>query len=208
MMSSNLLSPAARLQLRVHDRLRSWSVILSGYLLVIFIGSIAAWSSSRANVVLAVDVVVAAEADARAVEAKVDEVYGRVRQQRVQLEAELAVGRHPDWSVLLGVIARLKGPSVDLAGVELRPHSETSQASKTARPARYVVQVTGTATNHAELAALVLRFEGLGIFEHVVLAQNRVVLDGELGVEFVVHAELDDSPAVEEPKVPRTEVKR
>lgn len=207
MMSSNLLSPTARLQLRVHDRLRSWSVLLGGYLLLLTIGSIAAWSSSRGEVVLPVEVVVAAETQAAAVEGKVDEVYTQVRQQRAKLEAELAVGHHPDWSVLLGVIARLKGPSVDLTGVELRPQGEPSQANKAVRPTRYVVQIMGTAASHAELAALVLRFERLGIFEHVELAQNRMTQEGTEAVEFVVHAELDDSPAAE-PKGAKEQVSR
>lgn len=211
MMSCNLLSPAARLRLRVQDRLRSWSVILSGYLLVLTVGSIGAWSSSRSNVVLAHDVVVAAEADAIAMEAKLDEVYSKVRQQRVRLASELAVGRHPEWSVLLALIARLKGPDVDLSGIDLRPLAEPLQEAKAARPTRYRLQIVGTATTHAELAALVLRFERVGIFEHVVLAQNRMMQGGvegrAEGVEFVVQAELNDSP-VSEPNGAKAKVSR
>ena len=204
MMHCNLLSPAAQLNVRVLDRTRVWCVVLAGYLVALTIGASVAWSAGRVEAVLPAGLVLAAEEEASRIEHQVDSVYAQVRHQQAQLAAELAIGRHPDWSVLLSVIARLRGPFVDLSGIELHPMGDPLQASKSARPSRYVVEISGIAISHAELAAMVLRFEQIGVFERVVLAQNRVAEAPGTGIEFIVHAEMDDSPSPE-PQRARTE---
>lgn len=207
MMHCNLLSPASQSRVHVFDRMRVWCVMLAGYMVMLAIGASIAWSAGRVKVAVPAHVVVAAEDEAKRLESEVDAVYAKVRHQRAQLAGELAIGRHPDWSILLSLIAKLRGPLVDLAGIELRPMGEQSQPNRAARPSRYVVQISGIAVSHAELAAMLLRFEQIGVFERVVLAKNRVLETPGNGVEFTVLAELDDSPAPESPRA-RAEVSR
>lgn len=203
MNAGNLLSPAAKLRMRVHDRIRFWSVTLAAYLVILAAGSAIAWNSSRVREVLSASVVDAAQSQAESLERQVDTLYSQVRRQRQLLASELAVGKHPDWSILLSVIARIKGADIELTSLELRPAGEGTQVSRTARPSRYSLQLVGTAADHAELAAFVLRMEQQGLFEHVVLVQNSATHEQATRVTFVVQAELDDSPAPEQQRRPQ-----
>ncbi len=102
-----------------------------------------------------------------------------------RLDLRRAVSGHPDWSLLLGVIAEVRGEHAVIESVEVRrkaapparPASSRGTPEGSAEPAlpreAYLVKVAGVVSGPGEATALVLRLEQTGIFERVALLQTQ-----------------------------------
>lgn len=83
-------------------------------------------------------------------------------------QANSAVGEQPDWSMLLGLIARTVRDDVVLESTSLRP------ADTAAKPAKPVtVALSGLGRTHASVSDFVLRLEGTKVFSRVALLETR-----------------------------------
>jgi Tfp pilus assembly protein PilN len=102
---------------------------------------------------------------------------------RHRLKTSMEVSKHPDWSILLGVLADLRDPSMVLDKVELsKLASDTSPSAVPAgkkkvtsdAPARFVLKVSGLGESLDAVPAFVLRLESAGLFSSVKLVESRV----------------------------------
>lgn len=97
-------------------------------------------------------------------------------------EGELAqarmIGQHPDWSVLLNLLARERGEDVVLTKVVVRPAEKGGASGKGApgvRAESFVVRVTGQARTQPAALKFALRLEGLELFDTVGSVQTKPV---------------------------------
>lgn len=101
-----------------------------------------------------------------------------------QLDTTRFIGRHPDWSILLTIVARQLGDDVVLDNLLLAPvkaGGETPGRPKT-RPDgdMFLVEMTGMAQSQPAVASFVLRLEKSGLFDRVRLVgtQRQAFLTG------------------------------
>lgn len=110
----------------------------------------------------------------------------------VRAESELAlvraIGRHPDWSLLLRVLARERGERVVLERLQLkRTDKPAEKPADTAVPGgpgpvpatpaseQYGVRLAGQALSQGDATQFTLRLENLGFFDSVRLVETRPV---------------------------------
>ena len=116
-----------------------------------------------------------ASADATALGRELDRVM-------LELRAQRAVGRQPDWSLLLALLSGTLGDEVVLRSVDLE-----------GRPPGFVLAFLGLAQSQADVSRFVLRLEEISLFESVKLvdARREPFLDGHavrFGIECVLGA--------------------
>jgi Tfp pilus assembly protein PilN len=203
MINVNLLPPmyiAARLARR---RVRWWGLVSLG------IGFVTALALTTARAALSEGPSDTGEEIARIEERleadrrRVSEVGAKVRARLTELAASRAVGTHPDFSVLLEVLAALRGDqamfeSVSVATTEVVIEQGSKGKPPVTRP-EMALELTGLARSPSTVASFVLRLEGTGIFSKVTLkntqprpvAPNRAVE----GTGFAIRAVFAAGPA-------------
>lgn len=168
----NLLPAPRRIARRRRARVRAWSWIGAAYLLAVA-GASAAF------------VLTTHEGGPRV--ADVDEAVARVAARRIEVaalekeltaatrnwEAARAVGHHPDWSVLLGLLARAREGEVVLERCELRADVPSARAQPQPGRRQYTLSVDGIARSQRAVPAYVLGLERLGVFESVTIIETR-----------------------------------
>ena len=102
----------------------------------------------------------------------------RLRAQRGILEANDVAGRHPDWSILLGVIASRSGEHIALDRVKLGPSGSGSlgpdaKAKDGVTRPDHVVRIEGRGESQTAIADMVLGLEACGLFSKVKLVATR-----------------------------------
>ncbi len=215
MSSSNLMSAATRTRLLKHDRRHLWMGCLGGYFALLGVGAVLTAITLRAEVTVAPATVITAEQQAAKKDEKLSSIKAQLAAMQVKAATDKAIGQHPDWSILLGILAQARGETIDMSMVSIAPAVLPGGTKRTtARPTRYALRIGGLAADHASLTSFILRIEKLSIFDKVVLSDNRMVTstNGPQGsvsagttartrVSFVIQAELDDAPAT--PPIPR-----
>jgi hypothetical protein len=113
-------------------------------------------------------------ADAARAEARESELAYAQAQRRI--EAARAVGEHPDWSLLLRLLAVLRGDSAVIESITIAPADtadRTSAAGSAAVPARtpapwaYSVRMSGIAPSAWAVTQFALRLEDSRVFARV-----------------------------------------
>lgn len=102
-------------------------------------------------------------------------------ESKATLDASKAVTRQPDWSLLLTMLAEIRGEKVLLREVELQPISmgESSvtnypgDQSILAHPPGYVVTVEGLGLSQIDISQFVLRMEQTNVFNRVTVLITR-----------------------------------
>lgn len=109
-----------------------------------------------------------------------------IRRTELSLERARAVGRHPDWSVLLELFDGLTGPDIMLSAIDIQPH-ETRGGFR--------VSLEGLGTSQSAVARFVVDVEQTGIFsEERLLETRRVRPLGIDGVAFGMEALIGAGP--------------
>jgi Tfp pilus assembly protein PilN len=167
----NLL-PASRLAaIRRRSRIRLWILVVGVYVLALFGG----WGVMRAHAVPAPKAAkdldeVAGQIDSRRKElASLRKELGTVQRA---LEASRAVGQHPDWSVLLLLLADAGSGEVVLSRCDLQVRP-APQGSDALGAEGYVLSLAGMAPSQDVVFQYALSLETLGVFETVQLIGTR-----------------------------------
>lgn len=202
-MHVNLIPRKRRAARRVSSCLRSWAVFGVVYLLAVA-GACALFITATAP---AHDPL---ERDVSGIAAQITAAKERLAKSRAELTtltrrlaATQEVQGHPDWSVLLGLIASKRGPGLVLATLELRPIEARSPDGRAgrevpaARPAGYTLRLTGLGKDHAEVAQFALRLEEAALFSQVVLKDTIArPLAARMVVSFGIECTLRDTAGV------------
>ncbi len=196
----NLLPPGRRQELRLHRRLHVWMMVGAAY----GIATVGACITLAAGEPV-VDrrettelTVLTRETDAFKEETsqhKKDIAAENRRKQGADL-----VKDHPDWSILLELLAQTRGKEVVLDGVDVKPvevvpvaKSETPPASndskaeakpagKPAHPSAYDVRLTGFAKTQTAVTDFADRLQKSGVFDLVTLERSSARTSGNLAV--------------------------
>lgn len=195
----NLVPLPIRVARRRRRRVRLWSAA-TGVYTVVLLGSLGAFASSgRSGEEFAARSV--AEATAHLQTERADLEVRRQKAAEAEREAEAAhmMGNHPDWSVLLGMLAKHLAPEMTIESCELAAIEPTPAAPKTpgvppappapapAAPAKpdpgamadsYKVTVAGLARTQSLVTDYALKLEDIRagdekLFEHVAIVEAK-----------------------------------
>jgi len=195
--SVNFIPPRRRQLRRVRSRARAWGIGVGALLLLL--GGAQSMLLMHGD---APDGGVAGEV-ARVREALEQETRARVELERSIAGAEgqialvHAIGTHPDWSVLLKVLANERGERVVLERVGLRPTDRGDRPSGTpaARSESYTINLAGQALTPGDASRYTSSLESLGLFDAVRLLETKLVnSDGHERVAFRIECSLGARP--------------
>ncbi|HEX8877376.1 MAG TPA: PilN domain-containing protein [Phycisphaerales bacterium] len=122
----------------------------------------------------------------------VQESRSRAQKSESLLAAARAIADHPDWSLLLNLMGKLRGDQVDLARIALgykKPDANAKPAAKAQRG--YWVRITGQAVDQAGVARFAVRLEESGLFDKVTLTESKKNPTAAL-VDFQIDAVIED----------------
>lgn len=170
-MNATNLMPRTRLAaLRRSDRLRAWVMGLSAYSAVLLLGWAVAGKIATASAEGVARMVRDARVQAETGEAAVKKLRGEVAGLSARAGAARAIADHPDWSVLLGLVAGLRGDEIVLGTVDL----SAGPGGAPGRPSGYTLLLAGSARSHQSVTQFALRLESTGLFERVTIGDTRV----------------------------------
>lgn len=175
----NLLPSARVAAIRRRGCIKAWSVGCGVYTLGLAVWCVvlsagSGWGSLKAELETAHAAVQERSREVAASRAELESA-------RRAWEAAQAVGVHPDWSVLLGLLANTRGDEVVLSNCELQPASAAEKVPA-AGPARvggpvaapgYTLEVHGVALSQRAVSSYVLVLESLDVFETVTLLEAK-----------------------------------
>jgi hypothetical protein len=191
-------------------RARAWTLGVSGYAAVL---------------VAALGTFVMATPRSEGVRARVERVQGEVEQGRKdlalvsgeltrlqrELDAARAVGEHPDWSIMLGLVAGVReGRDVVLEHARLTPVMPPpvpQQANRRRRaevkvqdppvPVGYQVVLSGLSRTELDASKFALGLEDVGAFDRVTLVSTRArPIDGVTFTAFEIRIDMKDAASV------------
>ncbi|MCC6679091.1 MAG: hypothetical protein IT436_18355 [Phycisphaerales bacterium] len=185
----NLIPPAILVLRRRRRRIRLWSVATAGYSLALA-GAYGAFASGRADAIDARQRI--AELAAQVERERADLVVIRDRAVEAHREADAArmMASHPDWSVLLALLASPLTPDMTIDSCELTrvepappPAAPTTPAGPAPRAPGptadvYRVILTGMARTQSQVTSYALDLERLGadearLFDTVTLVEAK-----------------------------------
>jgi len=189
-MDGHNLIPHARIHARhARRRLLRWAIMLSGFTALVAAGV------TTSQVALRVD---RGDADRRIadltnqvelVDARIQRLRSELADAGRELRRTRMVGRHPDWSVLLVLLARLSGDDLMLRRISLDPIPDQQG---------YTIGLDGVAVSQAEVSSFVLALERSGMFTGTRLeATKRETIASTEAVAFDLSARIEpDSGAI------------
>lgn len=171
--SANLLSAARLAALSRRRRTRGWTALLSGYTLAVgvaWLGFAAAMRTTSSAEALA-DVQV--RLDAR--ETERINLAKEIAKREARLALTDAVVDHPDWSLLLRLIASANGQEVGLHRVTVvaTPAADAAKGGDLPVHGPWTVSLAGMAPSQRAASEFVARLEALRVFASVTLTETR-----------------------------------
>jgi len=182
----DLMPQHRRAERRARTRARRWTAACIVYGLLALSGSAGARLVAVENYVSNDAALEVAKQRRAAAEREVTGLREIIRRTELSLERARAVGRHPDWSVLLELFDGLTGPDIMLSSIDIHPN-ETRGGFR--------VTVEGLGVSQSAVARFVVDLEQTGIFtEERLLETRRVRPLGVDGVAFGVEALIGAGP--------------
>jgi hypothetical protein len=181
------LIPGPRLAAkRRKTRLRLWALILALYIIVLSVGSLAAFVVLPGEEPGLAEELAAVEQDIARDNATLRELRGTLAQAVASLDMARAVQEQPDWSELLTGLSREMGQELALSHCQLailradgRPVTEPWNESLLSKPLRaflaeqrYQLVLRGFGQTQESVSRLALELEGVGLFDRVRLVNS------------------------------------
>lgn len=210
----NLLPPERRGMLRLQRRLHVWALAAAGYG-VVALGACFALATGEPTV---------DRHEAHELAEIIQETDGykeqdaknkkELQKEKINKQSSDVVADHPDWSILLDLLADQRGQDVVLESVSVSPllPPSSSAADKgdgkgggaaAERPGAFVVRLSGFARSQMEVTNFADRLQKTGAFESVSLVQtNARAAETIQLVEYLIQCQIGETPAApkEEPK--------
>jgi hypothetical protein len=115
----------------------------------------------------------------RAARTRIDTTRGTTREveavlaeRELTLEAKRAVANHPDWSILMMLVARELGEDIVLSHCVLAPQGDPPGPGTARRPTPYLWQMAGYGRTIGAASRFALALERMGLFDHVRLVKT------------------------------------
>jgi len=190
-------------------RVRAWTVAVSAYAVLATIAFVGFATVSTGDDVSVAHRLQLVPAEIEGSRRTVVTLSQEVAEARARLEAARTVIDQPDWSVLLGVLARALGDDVVLtscrlgaaqttpagAGMTRGSHNNASQSAPAVPvgqpPGRYLLSISGVGRSQSAVSQFVLRLERIGLFDYVsVLRTTREAYGDNEAIGFAVEASI------------------
>ncbi|MGH7243439.1 MAG: PilN domain-containing protein [Phycisphaerales bacterium] len=193
MVIANLLPSPRRHLLAKQDRTAKWTIVIALYavaLACLWLGSrqyVAGGRSSLDRRVAAI------EAEKSGVESAISGLREKAARVQSSLATARSIADHPDWSVLLSLIATLRGNDIEIDRIALGPRKAEGKPVPGKSTKGVWVRVGGLGKDHQAIAQFALRLEGASIFERVGLSDARKSGSEPEGlVGFEIEAQIDE----------------
>lgn len=174
MIGVNLL-PASFIEVRRRRaRIRAWGMICAVHaMLVAGVGVVTA-SGGETSTTLRTKVGLA-QSRLESKGKEIDALRRTLADRARRVEAVRAIADHPNWSILLEMLATLRGSDVVLERVAIEPDAEPGAGAKpgVAPKPRYLITIEGLARSNAAVLEYALAIQRVGIFESVRPEQTR-----------------------------------
>ena len=195
MLTANLLPMSRRRASAREDRAVAWALGVGMLACTLALATAAIRISTRSTTAAATARELAGvEAELSQLATLVSESKARSQRAESHLAAARAIADHPDWSLLLNLLGKLRGDQIDLARVALGFRKAEANAKPDARQSRgYWVRITGQALDQAAVAKFAVRLEGAGLFDKVTLTESKKGAAENALVEFQIDASIDDA---------------
>ena len=180
----NLLPRARRVKLAARSRVRAWTAAGAVYGACLLVGA----------PLLAPDVSnAAAETDRNledagrrleAAESRLKELRPKLLEVQRDIDATRSVIEHPDWSIMLDLVSRLRqddavldaveisGPRPAPAGPSAPAAGKKGAATRAETPEVFTLTLTGAARSPSAVAQLAIRLEHAGLFSRVQIVET------------------------------------
>lgn len=204
--SVNLLPPARRAVLHLRRRVQIWTLAIAGY----------GMATLGACVTLAAGEPVVDRGETKELTAltrEADQFKGEdaVNKQQVVNEnarynANKLVADHPDWSILLDLLATVRGDQAVLETVEVKPAdalpgadgraAKGGEAARGERVSTFDVTLNGFSRTQTGVTDFADRLQGQGVFDSVILERSSARAMGESAViEFAIKCRIGTTSA-------------
>lgn len=195
MLAANLLPMSRRRHAARVDRAAFWAVFVGVVACVLGLATAAVRHSTRSTTAAATARELAAiEREQGQLTKLLDESRSRAQKAESLLAAARAIADHPDWSLLLNLLGKLRGDQVDLARVALGYRRPDPGAKAEPRQTRgYWVRITGQALDQAAVARFAVRLEDAGLFDRVALTESRKGAGDAALIDFQIEAFIEDA---------------
>lgn len=185
----NLIPTSRLIAKRRRMRMRSWTTVVIGYAgaLTLTFGVVHALAA-RDDRSLSTQLSALANETAKS-EATAKSLRTELKQAQLQWESSHAVGRQPDWSMLLTILAHDIGadivlrqldlqpvapqPAVSAPAPTLNPGAPSKPPQDVAEPDQFVLRFNGYGQTQTAVSQFVLRLENIGLFSQVKLVETR-----------------------------------
>lgn len=183
MQSHNLIPSYRREARRRRRRCEAWVVGVSAYgaiLTAVFVGLLCAWGVDSGTLARRRE---ATATRTRAVQTRIEALQSDLADARRTLQANETLGGHPDWSLLLMLVARRMNDDVVLRTCSLAPQQPqqdgtsggpVNDAAPSGKPAAdgWRLEMHGFGKNVAPVSQFALAIEQTGLFDHVQLLKT------------------------------------
>lgn len=187
MQSLNLIPRSFQIRRNRRRRVRAWLFGLGVYVVAAGLGSLIASVMSAGPQGATADLVTEAEAQASNAKRDIARATRDAAEWSRRADAERAIGEHPRWSALLGLLASLRGDAVVLSTIELQAPAAPGSG--------YRLMIDGVARSQPAVTRYVLDLEGSGVFDKVTLAEIRAAeFRGEQASGFRAECVLGQTP--------------
>jgi hypothetical protein len=191
-------------------RARAWSLGLSSYALALAVGLGAVMLSAPTSEGVRAKVA-RVQTDVDGARRELAQVSGEMTRLQRELDAARAVGEHPDWSIVLGLIAGVQqGREAVLEHVRLAPVLPTTPNKPALRrrkadtkvqdppvPIGYEVLLSGLARTELDASKFALGLETVGAFDRVTLVSTRArPVDNVTFTAFEIRIDLNEATSL------------
>ena len=174
MKTTNLI-PTPRLEAKRRRKQRNACAAACGAYALLLAGTLGAahlaWSGGNESVEARL---AAVQQDTARLERETAAARAELSAARSTLEANRTVAEQPDWSILMGLLARLTGDDVVLRSISVAPSigQNAAPGKAPAGPQETVLEVAGVGRTPLSVSRHVLKLEGTGLFAKVVLLEH------------------------------------
>lgn len=198
MISVNLLPAAAIAARSRRTRTRTWALLCGGYGAVLLgVSAVSAMGSGGSEPIKAK--VAAAQARLESRTREVSALKQAMASKARRVEADKAISGNPDWSTLLDLLSRTRGPGVVLERVALTPlgpraasRAPTQGGKAEGRPTAYTIVIEGLAETQGAVSRYAMALEETRVFD-IVRPEHRVrEVNGRETISFQLLCEMGE----------------
>jgi len=164
--SVNLIPTPKTLQAEKRKRTRKWiaaCIAYVGMLCAVYAGCRQRWGGEN----LQADELEQVSSSIAVHNRKIADVKQASLTLRAMIDANNAVGKQPDWSILLALLARDLGNDVVLKHCQLDLVSDAPTLAGGSKPKPFVLRIRGMGRTQMAVSTFVLRLENMGLFTEV-----------------------------------------